>query len=107
MPCLPEFTLYVCDHVHGQGGARTGQVRDENDEAGTAERLEGAVHKKGVCERVLDFSEPALVLAAAVPDHGEDTHDALQHDELQQRRVSEQRDGDGRQQREVRGHLGV
>jgi hypothetical protein len=31
----------------------------------------------------------------------------LQHDELQHRRVSEQRDGDGRQQREVRVHLGV
>lgn len=107
VPGLPELVLEVGDDVHGEGDARAREVQTEDGDTGAVPGLERAVRKERVGEGVLDFRESALVLVAAVPDDGEHADDALEDHELQQRRVSEQRNGDARQQREVRVHLRV
>ena len=107
MPDLPELALEVGDDVHGDGDARACKVQAEDGDAGAEPGLERAVRKERVGEGVLDFCEAALALVAAVPDDGEDAHDALEEHQLEQRRVPEQRDGDARQQGEVRVDLRV
>lgn len=107
VPDLPELALEVGDDVHGDGDARAGKVQAEDGDAGAVPGLHRAVRKERVGEGVLDFREAALALVAAVPDHRQHAHDALEEHELEQRRVAEQRDGDARQQREVRVDLRV
>ncbi len=107
VPGLPELALEVGDDVHGEGDARARKVEAEDGDGWAVPSLERAVRKERVGEGVFDFREAALVLVAAVPHDGEDAHDALEEHELEQRRVSEQRDGDAREQREVRVDLRV
>jgi len=107
VPRFPEVGPAVGGDVDGERDARAEKVHAEDGGGRAVARLERAVDEEGVRERVLDLSKAALALVAAVPDYGEDAHDALQDHQLQQRRVADERDGDARQQREVRGDLRV
>ena len=77
VPRFPELGPAVRGDVDGERDARAEQVHTEDGGARAVPRLERAVDEEGVRERVLDFREAALALVAAVPDDGEDAHDAL------------------------------
>lgn len=107
VPRFPEVGPAVRGDVDGERDARAEKVHAEDGGARAVARLERAVDEQGVRERVLDLGKAALALVAAVPDYGEHAHDALEEHQLEHRRVADERDGDARQQREVRGDLRV
>ena len=107
VPRFPEVGPAVGDDVDGERDARAEKVHAEDGGARAVARLERAVDEERVRERVLDLGEAALALAAAVPDYREHAHGALQHGQLEHGRVAHERDGDARQQREVRPDLRV
>lgn len=77
VPRFPQVGPAFGDDVDGERDARAEQVHAEDGGARAVPRLERAVDEEGVRERVLDFREAALALVAAVPDYGQNAHDAL------------------------------